>query len=179
MLRLSLMTAFPVWGKLRKSHATSSTGFHSRFIWVGKCTKLLERLSDAICDHVFKRQAIFIDDTTVKLLQKGKGRGKNKPKTAPLWDYARAERPWGSTSPPAVWYQFSTSRGAEHPSRHLKTYTGFAHADASPGYNDAYRTGRVRKMACMVHISCEFVKVYDHYKLPAAAEAITRIKKTL
>ena len=39
--------------------------------WVGKCTKLLKRLSDAIRDHVFEAQAIFMDDTTVKLLQKG------------------------------------------------------------------------------------------------------------
>ena len=51
--------------------------------WVGKCTKLLERVSDAIRDHVFEAQAIFMDDTTVKLLQNGKG--KNKTKTARLW----------------------------------------------------------------------------------------------
>ena len=29
-------------------------------LWVGKCTKLLERLSDAIRDHVFEAQAIFM-----------------------------------------------------------------------------------------------------------------------
>ena len=145
--------------------------------WVGKITKLLERLSDAIRDHVFKGQAIFMDDTTVKLLQKGKGRGKNKPKTARLWDYARDERPWGSTSPPAVWYQFSTSRGAEHPSKHLETYEGFAHADAYAGYNDAYRTGRVKEMACMVHVRREFYNLFESAKLPVAGEAVARIKK--
>jgi transposase len=117
--------------------------------WVGKCTKLLERVSDAIRDHVFKAQAIFMDDTTVKLLQKGNGKGKNKTKTARLWVYARDETPWASGAPPAVWYQFSTSRGAEHPSKHLETYKGFAHADAYAGYNDAYRTGRVKEMACI------------------------------
>ena len=145
--------------------------------WVGKITKLLERLSDAIRDHVFKGQAIFMDDTTVKLLQKGKGRGKNKPKTARRWDYARDERPWGSTSPPAVWYQFSTSRGAEHPSKHLETYEGFAHADAYAGYNDAYRTGRVKEMACMVHVRREFYNLFESAKLPVAGEAVARIKK--
>lgn len=145
--------------------------------WVGKSTKLLERVSDEIRDHVFKGQAIFMDDTTVRLLQKGKGRGKNKPKTARLWVYARDETPWGSASPPAAWYQFSTTRGAEHPSKHLEFYTGFAHADAYAGYNDAYRTGRVKEMACMVHIRREFMKVYDSYKLPVAKEAINRIAK--
>ncbi len=145
--------------------------------WVGKCTRLLERLSDTICDHVMASQAIFMDDTTVKLLQKGKGKGKNKTKTARLWVYVRDERAWSSTSPPAAWYQFSTSRGAEHPSKHLGTYTGFAHADAYAGYNDAYRTGRVTEMACMVHIRREFVKVYESYELPVAGEAIDRIAK--
>ncbi len=145
--------------------------------WVGKCTRLLERLSDAIRDHVFEGQAVFMDDTTVKLLKRGKGKGKNKPTTARLWVYARDEKPWGSLAPPAVWYQFSTSRGAEHPSKHLETYTGFAHADAYSGYNDAYRTGRVHEMACMVHIRREFVKLHDSTGSATAWQAIERIAK--
>jgi transposase len=145
--------------------------------WVGKCTKLLERVSDAIRDHVFKAQAIFMDDTTVKLLQKGNGKGKNKTKTARLWVYARDETPWASGAPPAVWYQFSTSRGAEHPSKHLETYKGFAHADAYAGYNDAYRTGRVKEMACIAHVRREFFDLYQSAKLPVAGEAVLRIKK--
>ena len=145
--------------------------------WVGKCTKLLERMSDAIRDHVFEAQAIFMDDTTVKLLQKGNGKGKNKSKTARLWVYARKEDTWASGAPPAVWYQFSTSRGAEHPSQHLATYEGFAHADAYAGYNDAYRTGRVKEMACMAHVRREFFDLYESTKLPVAGEAVLRIKK--
>lgn len=145
--------------------------------WVGKCSKLLERLSDAIRDHVFEAQAIFIDDTTVKLLQKGKGKGKNKAKTARLWVYARKEDTWASGAPPAVWYQFSTSRGAEHPSQHLAPYEGFAHADAYAGYNDAYRTGRIKEMACIAHVRREFFDLYESAKLPVAGEAVLRIKK--
>jgi transposase len=145
--------------------------------WVGKCSKLLERVSDAIRDHVFEAQAIFMDDTTVKLLQRGHGKGKNKTKTARLWVYARKEDTWASVAPPAVWYQFSTSRGAEHPSQHLATYEGFAHADAYAGYNDAYRTGRVKEMACIAHVRREFFDLYESTKLPVAGEAVLRIKK--
>lgn len=145
--------------------------------WVGKCTKLLERVSDAIRDHVFEAQAIFMDDTTVKLLQKGNGKGKNKTKTARLWVYARKEDTWASGAPPAVWYQFSTSREAEHPSKHLESYEGYAHADAYAGYNDAYRTGRVKEMACMAHVRREFFDLYKSAKLPVAGEAVLRIKK--
>ena len=145
--------------------------------WVGKCTKLLERLSDAIRDHMFEAQAIFMDDTTVKLLQKGNGKGENKTKTARLWVYARKENTLASGAPPAVWCQFSTSRGAEHPSKHLETCEGFAHADAYAGYNNAYRTGRVKEMACMAHVRREFFDLYESTKLPVAGEAVLRIKK--
>ncbi len=146
-------------------------------LWVGKCTKLLERVADAIRDHVFEAQAIFMDDTTVKLLQKGKGRGKNKSKTARLWVYARDESAWSGAAPPAVWYQFSISRGSEHPGKHLKPYKGYAHADAYAGYNDAYRTGRVKEMACMAHVRREFYSLYESLKLPVAGEAVLRIRK--
>ena len=53
----------------------------------------------------------------------------------------------------------------------------FAHADAYAGYNDAYRTGRVTEMTCMVHIRRDFVKIFENYQLPAAGEAIERIAK--
>ena len=48
--------------------------------------------------------------------------------------------PSGTSSPPA--------RGAEHPSQHLATYEGSAHAGAYAGYNDAYRTRRIKERAC-------------------------------
>ena len=146
-------------------------------LWVGKCTKLLERLSEAIRDHVFEAQAIFMDDTTLKLLQKGKGRGKNKSKTARLWVYARDESAWSGAAPPATWYQFFTNRGAEHPNEHLKLYKGYAHADAYSGYNDAYRTGRVKEMACMAHVRRDFYSLYESLKLPVTGEAVLRIRK--
>ena len=145
--------------------------------WVGKCAKLLERVSDAIRDHVFEAQAIFIDDTTVKLLQKGNGKGKNKTKTARLWAYVRDETAWARGVPPAVWYQIYTSRGAEHPNRHIATYEGFAHVDADAKYNNAYGTGRVKEMACIAHVRRAFFDLYQSTKLPVVGEAILRIKK--
>ena len=63
--------------------------------WVGKSTNLLEPLADAIGRHILKGQAIFADDTPVKLLAPGAG----KTKTARLWAYVRDERPWGGRGP--------------------------------------------------------------------------------
>ena len=83
--------------------------------WVGKSTALLEPLADAIGRHVLAGQAIFADDTPVKMLSPGTG----KAPTARLWTYGRDERPWGSNAPPASWYQFSPDRKGQHPKDHL------------------------------------------------------------
>jgi transposase len=116
-----------------------------------------------------------MDDTTVKLLQKGKG--KNKARTAWFWVYARDESAWSGVAPPAVWYQFSTSRGAEHPPEHLEAYECFAQADAYAGYNDAYRTGRVRLSGNTWPMSGVFFDLYQRAKLPVAREAVPRIRQ--
>ena len=42
--------------------------------WVGKSTALLEPLADAIGRHVLAGQAIFADDTPVKMLAPGTGK---------------------------------------------------------------------------------------------------------
>lgn len=145
--------------------------------WVGKCTNLLERLALAIKSHVFGAQAIFMDDTTVKLLNKGSGRGKNKSTTARMWVYVRDDRPWSGYSPPAAWYQFSSSREAKHPTEHLASFKGFAHADAYAGYKDSYSTGRITEMACMAHVRRDFVTIFERDKLAVAGEAVARIQK--
>ena len=69
--------------------------------WVGQSTALLEPLADAAGRHVLAGQAIFADDTPVKLLSPGAGRTK----TARLWVYARDERPWDGKATPAAWYE--------------------------------------------------------------------------
>ena len=55
--------------------------------WIGQSTALLEPLADAIGRHVLKGQAIFADDTPVKMQAPGSG----KCQTARFWTYARDE----------------------------------------------------------------------------------------
>ncbi len=92
--------------------------------WVGKTTALLEPLATAIGRHVQTGQALFADDTPVKMLAPGTG----KTQTARFWTYVRDERPWSSDAPPAAWYQFSPDRKGLHPKGHLKSYRGWMHA---------------------------------------------------
>ena len=51
--------------------------------WVGKSAALLEPLAEAIKRHVLSGQAIFADDTPVKMLAPGNG----TTKTARFWAY--------------------------------------------------------------------------------------------
>jgi len=139
--------------------------------WVGKSTALLEPLADAIGRHVLAGQAIFADDTPVAMLAPGTG----KTQTARLWAYVRDERPWGSDAPPASWYQFSCDRKGQHPKDHLSSYTGWMHADGYAGFEDLYRSGNIREVACLAHVRRKFVDVHKAQGSAIADEAIRRI----
>jgi len=139
--------------------------------WVGKSTALLEPLADAIGRHVLAGQAIFADDTPVKMLAPGTG----KTATARLWAYGRDERPWGGATPPASWYQFSPDRKGQHPKDHLAKYQGWMHADGYAGFEELYRSGGIHEVACMAHIRRKFVDIHRAQGSAIADEAIQRI----
>lgn len=139
--------------------------------WVGKATALLEPLADAIGRHVLAGQAIFADDTPIKLQVPGNG----KTKTARIWTYVRDERPWSGADPPAVWYRFTIDRKGQHPAEHLAGYRGWVHADGYSGFNELYRKDETREVACLAHIRRKFVDIVQSQTSPIAEEAIRRI----
>ena len=139
--------------------------------WVGKSAALLEPLADAIGRHVLNGRAIFADDTPIRM------QAKVKCATARIWTYVRDERPWSGDDPPAAWYQFSTDRKGEHPTKHLVKYKGWMHADGYAGFNDLYRSGNVREVACMAHIRRKFTDIFKAEGSIIAEEAIKRIAR--
>jgi len=141
--------------------------------WVGKSTTLLEPLADAIGKHVRKGQALFADDTPVKLLAPGNKRTK----TARVWAYVRDERPWNGQAPPGAWYQFTIDRKGEHPVRHLSDYKGWVHADGYAGFNGVFGEDKASEVACMAHARRKFVDVQQSQGSAIAEEAIKRIAK--
>ncbi|MCP4126604.1 MAG: IS66 family transposase, partial [Gammaproteobacteria bacterium] len=141
--------------------------------WVGKSTALLEPLADAIGKHVRKGQALFADDTPVKLLSPGNKRTK----TARVWACVRDERPWDGPAPPGAWYQFTIDRKGEHPVNHLSDYKGWVHADGYAGFNSLFGKDKASEVACMAHIRRKFVDVQQSQGSAIAEEAIKRIAK--
>ena len=170
-----------VWRKARSAHLYRQGQIFDRegldldrstlADWVGKTTALLEPLADAIGRHVLSAEAIFADDTPISMLAPGTG----KTQTARLWTYARDERPWGGDAPPAARYRFSGDRKGQHPKDHLARFRGWMHADGYAGFEDLYRSGAIREVACMAHVRRKFVDIYRSQGSPIAAEAIARI----
>ena len=141
--------------------------------WVGRSTALLEPLADAIGRTVRDGDALFADDTPVKM----QAPGNKKTKTARVWTYVRDERPWAGQSPPCAWYQFTIDRKGEHPVTHLSGYKGWVHADGYSGFNGVFGADKAREMACMAHVRRKFVDVHAAQGSAIAEEAIRRIAK--
>ena len=139
--------------------------------WVGRSTALLEPLADEIGRIVQRSDALFADDTPVKM----QAPGQKKTKTARVWTYVRDERPWSGSSPPCAWYQFTVDRKGEHPVSHLAGYKGWVHADGYSGFNGLFGDDKADEMACMAHVRRKFVDVFASQGNAIAEEAIRRI----
>ena len=139
--------------------------------WVGRSTALLEPLADEIGRVVRRGDALFADDTPVKM----QAPGQKKTKTARVWTYVRDERPWSGSSPPCAWYQFTIDRKGEHPVSHLAGYRGWVHADGYSGFNGLFGQDKADEMACMAHVRRKFVDVFASQGNAIAEEAIRRI----
>ena len=101
--------------------------------------------------------------------------GEGGTKIARIWTYARDERPWLGPDPRAARYRFSVDRKGEHPANHLQGFQGWMHADGYAGFNELFRAGSVREVACLAHMRRKFVDVFHSEGSVVAEEAIRRI----
>src|SRR5689334_15029589 len=83
--------------------------------WVGRACWWLEPLWRLLRRHVMASTRIFADDTTLPVLDPGRGRTR----TGRLWGYAIDDRPWSGSTPPAVVFLYAEDRKGEHPAAHL------------------------------------------------------------
>lgn len=137
--------------------------------WVGGAAWWLEPLRDRLADHVFSSSKLFADDTPLPVLDPGRGRTK----TGRLWVYARDDRPWSGSDPPAAVYFYSPDRKAERPVTHLDRFKGILQVDGYPGFEQLVPKGVVLA-ACWAHTRRKFYEVQATGS-PIAAEALGRI----
>jgi len=126
---------------------------------VGACAAALLPLYELIKAHVFAAERIHGDDTTVPVLAKAKTR------TGRIWTYARDDRAFGGSDPPAAVFFYSPDRGGLHPERHLAGYCGILQADAYAGFNGLYepdrKPGPITQAGCWAHARRKFFELAD------------------
>src|SRR5580692_6284238 len=98
--------------------------------WVGRAAFHLRPLRERILAHLRSSTKLFADETTAPVLDPGRGRTK----TGQLWAYARDDRPWGGSDPPAVAYVYAPDRTAAQPIAHLSGFKGVLQVDGYAGY---------------------------------------------
>ena len=107
--------------------------------WVGRVSRTLEPLVEAIRRYILGATKLHGDDIPIPVLAPGNG----KTKTGRLWTYVRDDRPAGSTDAPAVWFAYSPDRKSEHPANHLSQFRGTLQADGFAGFNRLYEGGQI------------------------------------
>lgn len=137
--------------------------------WVGGACWWLEPLQARVAEHVFGSHKLFADDTPIPVLDPGRGRTR----TGRLWVYARDDRPWRGSDPPAVVYLYSPDRRAERPLSHLAGFKGIVQVDGYPGFEKLHAD--IRLAACWAHARRKFYEVNQATASPIAAEALRRI----
>ena len=138
--------------------------------WVGQTARLMRPLVEAVGTYVMSAERVHADDTTVPVLDPGRG----KTKTGRLWCYARDDQPFGGQAAPAVLYCYSPDRKGEHPRQHLAGFRGILQADGYAGYAGLYDRG-VTDAACWAHARRKFFDVHASTRSPPALEALQRI----
>jgi transposase len=139
--------------------------------WVGRAAWFLRPLHDRLLDHLRSSTKLFADEMTAPVLDPGRGRTK----TGQLWAYARDDRRWGGTAPPAVAYVYAPDRKSDRPVQHLKGFTGVLQVDGYAGYGTLAKTGSVQLAFCWAHWRRRFYEIAQAGNAPIAAEALARI----
>src|SRR4051795_928670 len=142
--------------------------------WVGRACWWLEPLWHLLRQHVMSSTRIFADDTTLPVLDPGRGRTK----TGRLWGYAVDDRPWNGSMPPAVVYLYAEDRRGEHPAAHLAEFQGVLQVDGYSGFKSLL-AGRppdqIRLAFCWAHCRRRFYELHRSMGSPLAEEVLRRI----
>jgi len=112
--------------------------------WVLQSAQALSPLVDAMKKEILKSFVIHTDDTSVPVQQK------SKTHKSYLWVYL------GDDEHPYTFYDFTWTRSREGPDKILSEFRGYLQADAYPGYDKLFSSGRIFEVACWAHARRKF-----------------------
>jgi transposase len=144
--------------------------------WVGHACWWLKLLYELTLSTVLSSGRVFADETTLPVLEPGRG----KTKKGRLWCYAVDDRPWNGPTHPAAAYVYSENRKGEHPAEHLAAFRGTLQVDGYAGFSslvEARKDDSIRLCFCWAHARRPFYDYYISSQSPLAAEVLARIGK--
>ena len=139
--------------------------------WVGHAAWHLRPLHERLLMRLRSSGRLFADETTVPVLDPGRGRTK----TGQLWAYVADDRPWGGSDPPGVAYVYAPDRKAERPIAHLEGFQGTLQVDGYTGYRKLAERGDVKLAFCWAHMRRNFYELATPGPAPIASEALRHI----
>ncbi len=140
--------------------------------WVGRGAFALTAVYDRLLEALRRSTKLFADETVVPVLDPGRGRTKK----GQLWAYARDDRPWGGSDPPAVAYVYAPDRKYARPGQHLAGFNGILQVDGYGAYRELAAAGAVELAFCWAHVRRNFYDLQaGDTPAPIASEALARI----
>jgi transposase len=140
--------------------------------WVGRAAFELAAVHARLLERLKTSTRLFADETVVPVLDPGRGRTKK----GQLWAYARDDRPWGGSDPPAVAYVYAPDRKHVRPGQHLAGFTGILQVDGYGAYSELAAAGAVELAFCWAHVRRKFYDLQaGDTPAPIASEALARI----
>jgi transposase len=109
--------------------------------WQAALAELARPLVGRMKFLVLQSKVIHTDDTSIKMLEPGRG----MTRTCKFWPYL------GDWLHPYAVYDFTLSRERDGPARFLNGFRGYLQADAYSGYDRIYAGDLVREVACWIH----------------------------
>jgi transposase len=142
--------------------------------WVGRACWWLTPLYDLLLSTALGAPKLFADDTTLPVLDPGRG----KTKTGRLWCYAVDDRPWRGPGHPVVAYVYTEDRKNIRPATHLSAFRGVLQVDGYAGFKRLAgdrADASVTLAFCWAHMRRPFYQFHASTQSPLAAAVLAKI----
>ncbi|SDD93739.1 Transposase [Belnapia rosea] len=142
---------------------------------VGRACWWLTPLYDLLVGTALSAPKLFADDTTLPVLDPGRGRTK----TGRLWCYAVDDRPWCGPGHPVAAYVYTEDRKGIRPAAHLAAFRGVLQVDGYPGFKRLAgdrADASVGLAFCWAHMRRHFYEFHAYTQSPLAAEVLAQVR---
>ncbi|MFO1028779.1 MAG: IS66 family transposase [Acetobacteraceae bacterium] len=142
--------------------------------WVGRACWWLTPLYELLLSTALSAPKLFADDTTLPVLDPGRGRTK----TGRIWCYAVDDRPWSGPTHPVAAYVYTEDRRNIRPAHHLAGFRGVLQVDGYDGFKrlaDNRTDASVTLAFCWAHMRRAFYDFHVSTKSPLAAWVLAKV----